>query len=341
MACPSSALGLNCCQFSCCIPSIPAIDFPINLHPDWMGNLVQSCPDICLRDMVIPGTHDSGSYSIDTFKPFSAVGRTQNVTVVEQLHRGARYLDLHIAGSGRDKVSIFHGCLQGTVLERVLEDIHLFCQDFPGEFLIVELSAEFGRDFKPAQKKKALDLVKDILGDKLYVENDCKKLRSTPLKDLTQSGKQICVLLQGKMYEELVVDGTEYTPESVAKEYGFFSSDVWMSSKYNYVVFMREDTFVLCDAAQDAKETCWLVFTALFLTNVFLPAFITPLLREQQHERYQPVVGMDLGRSQGPWKEGGKILDQSNCFDSRNEWTCRHGSSALWLVDVAACLFGQ
>jgi hypothetical protein len=182
--------------------------------------------------MVIPGTHDSGSYSIDTFKPFSAVGRTQNVTVVEQLHRGARYLDLHIAGSGRDKVSIFHGCLQGTVLERVLEDIHLFCQDFPGEFLIVELSAEFGRDFKPAQKKKALDLVKDILGDKLYVENDCKKLRSTPLKDLTQSGKQICVLLQGKMYEELVVDGTEYTPESVAKEYGFFSSDVWMSSKY-------------------------------------------------------------------------------------------------------------
>ena len=123
-----------------------------------MGNVVQSCPEISLGDMVLPGTHYSGSYSIDTFKLFSAVARTQNVSVLEQLHRGARFLDLRIAGSGTN-VSIFHGCVQGTMFERILDDIHLFCQDFPGEFLIIEVVAEYGRAFTPSLKKKALEIL--------------------------------------------------------------------------------------------------------------------------------------------------------------------------------------
>ena len=232
VTCPSSALGCNCCQFACCVPTIPSIDFPISLHPDWMGNAVQSRPEITIGEMVIPGSHDAGSYSIDTFKLFSAVGRTQNVTVLEQLHRGSRYLDLRIAGGGSDSVSIWHGCLQGTQFERVLEDIHLFCQDFPGEFLIVEVVAEYGRDFKPAAKKKALDLVKETLGDKVYTEDDPEKLMSTPLKDLTMSGKQICVLVHDRMLENFTVDGVEYNEKKIAGEYGFFKSDKWMRSKW-------------------------------------------------------------------------------------------------------------
>jgi hypothetical protein len=229
--CPSSALGFNCCQFACCVPTIPAIDFPISLHPDWMGNLVQSCPDVKLGEMVLPGTHDSGSYSIDSFKLFSAVGRTQNVSVLEQLHRGARFIDLRIAGSGNN-VNVFHGCLQGSKFARLLDDIHLFCQDFPGEFLIVEIVAEYGRAFNPTQKKKALEIVKQSLGDKLYDEDDIKKLMTTPLKDIVMSGKQICVLLHPRIYENFHADGVEYTDAYIAKEYGFFSSDKWLQNKW-------------------------------------------------------------------------------------------------------------
>jgi hypothetical protein len=232
MTCPSSALGFNCCQFACCVPTIPLIDFPISLHPDWMGNLVQSCPKVCLGDMVIPGTHDSASYSIDTFKLFSAVGRTQNVTVLEQLHRGARFLDLRIAGSGKDNVNIWHGCLQGAKFERILDDIHLFCQDFPGEFLIIEVVAEYDRDFKPAQKKKALDLIKETFGDKLYIEDDLQKLMTAPLKDLTTNGKQICILVHNRIYNGFTFDGAEYSESRIAKEYGFFNSGKWMQSKW-------------------------------------------------------------------------------------------------------------
>jgi len=227
--CPSSALGVNCFQFACCLPTIPAIDFPISLHPDWMGNLVQSRPEIALGDIVLPGTHDSGSYSIETFNPFSAVGRTQNVTVVEQLHRGARFLELRIAGSGKN-VNIFHGCLKGSLFERILDDITLFCEDFPGEFIVLNVAAEYDRAFTSIQKKQALDIMKQSLGDKLFVDNDINTLLTTPVKDLVVKGKQICVLLS-RFYEDFEVDGLQYSESYVAKEYCFFSADDWLESK--------------------------------------------------------------------------------------------------------------
>ncbi len=180
--------------------------------------------------MVIPGTHDSGSYSIDAFKLFSAVGRTQNASVVEQLHRGARFIDLRIAGAGKN-VNIFHGCLKGNLFERVLDDITLFCHDFPGEFVILHVAAEYQCPFTPVQKKKALDIMKQSLGDKLYVEDDLNKLLTTPLKELVMGGKQICVMLT-RMYDDFEVEGIKYSESYITKEYGFFNADKWLENQW-------------------------------------------------------------------------------------------------------------
>lgn len=224
--CPSSSLGVNCCQFGFCIPTIPAIDFPISLHPDWMGNLVQSRPEICLKEMVIPGTHDSGSYSIDSYKVFSAVGRSQTVSILEQLHRGARFLDIRLGESGKS-VNIFHGCLSGTKLERVLEEVSLFCQDFPGEFIIIELVAEYGRSYSTKQKMKTLEVLRETLGDKMFDEDDKEKMMGTPVKELVLKGKQICVLLHPRFYNDLPT-----SEATIAADYNCFSSEKWMNNKW-------------------------------------------------------------------------------------------------------------
>lgn len=229
--CPSASIGINCGQFSFCIPTIPAIDFPISLHPDWMGTLVQSCPDTKLGDLVIPGSHDSGSNSIEAFKLYSAVGRTQNVTVLEQLHRGIRFLDLRIAGSGTD-VTVFHGCLKGCPLERILDDIHLFCQDFPGEFLVIQVVAEYGRSFDAKLKKKTLDMVQQSLGKMMYTDSSVETLLEKPLKDLTMSGKQVCVMVHPRIYEGFSVDGVDYTDSYVSKTYACFNADTWLQNKW-------------------------------------------------------------------------------------------------------------
>ena len=231
MTCPSASIAVNCCQVACCIPTIPAIDFPISLHPDWMSNLVQSVPDITLGDTVIPGTHDSASYSIPAYNFFSAIGRTQNVSVLEQLHRGTRFLDLRIAGSGTD-VYIYHGCMRGCKLSRILDDIHLFCQDFPGEFLVIKVVAEYGRAFDPKLKKKALEIIQSTLGDKLFQGSSVDKLLGTPLKDLTQNGTQACVILHSRIYEDFTVGGVEHTEDYVANEFGCFNADGWLEDKW-------------------------------------------------------------------------------------------------------------
>ena len=231
MTCPSASVAVNCCQLACCIPTIPAIDFPISLHPDWMSNLVQSVPDIALGDIVIPGTHDSASYSIPAYKAFSAVGRTQNVSVLEQLHRGTRYLDLRIAGYGND-VYCFHGCMRACKLSRILDDVHLFCQDFPGEFLIIKVVAEYGRAFDPKLKKEALELIYSTLGDKLFEGPGVGDLLETPLKDLTMNGTQACVILHPRIYEDFIVDKVEYDAKRVAKDYNCYDAGSWLEDKW-------------------------------------------------------------------------------------------------------------
>jgi hypothetical protein len=196
-----------------------------------MGNLIQSVPDIKLGEMVIPGTHDSASYSIEPYKLYSAVGRTQNVSVLEQLHRGTRFLDLRLAGYGND-ISIFHGCLKGCKFERILDEILVFCQDFPGEFLIVNIAAEYGRSFDPKLKKKTLDIIKESLGDKMFKGPTVDKLLTTPLKDLTNSGKQVCVILNPRIFDDFTLGGIEYSDSYVSKEYGCFNACTWMQDKW-------------------------------------------------------------------------------------------------------------
>lgn len=94
--------------------------------PDWMGTLYDQRPDTRLSSLVIPGTHDSGAYKIDTsgkckVVPIAganpvmanlaksnpcAVGRlskAQSQDFTGQLNGGIRYLDMRL-GVPADKV---------------------------------------------------------------------------------------------------------------------------------------------------------------------------------------------------------------------------------------------
>jgi len=141
-----SALAINCLQLSCCLPQNAFVD--VSSMPkalaDWMGELARLDDTVKVRDLVVPGTHDSASYTIPGFKPFSAVARTQSLTVADQLRCGARYLDVRFAGSSRDsgKTSIWHGCLEGADARDVLEDVAEFLDEHKGEFLVLEVCTE-------------------------------------------------------------------------------------------------------------------------------------------------------------------------------------------------------
>jgi len=227
-------------------------------HPDWMTTLVESVSDITLRNLVIPGSHDSASYSIPSANLFSTIGRTQNTSIFEQLLQGIRFLDLRIASGSscsslfgtfkcnnsnsshnnnrtcNDDVYIYHGCLKGCKFESVLKDICQFCKTFPREFLILHVVAEYDRPFPQTLKKKALDMIQSFLGDILFSEqepNTIVTLLETPLKDVIREGAQVCVLLS-RIYDNFTLEGVEYNDAFVSKEYNCFDSSRWLRDKW-------------------------------------------------------------------------------------------------------------
>ena len=78
----------------------------------WMELLAKLEPEKRFRDLLIVGSHHSASYTIHPNFPFSAIGRCQNLPIVQQLEAGVRLLDLRVGGrrgnQGHSNVTVWH-----------------------------------------------------------------------------------------------------------------------------------------------------------------------------------------------------------------------------------------
>ncbi|GKS68582.1 hypothetical protein W03_05860 [Nitrosomonas sp. PY1] len=101
---------------------------------DWMGRLPDSTE---LRDISIPGTHDSGA------RFGGEACETQYWTIAQQLEAGIRYLDIR---NRRTKTSfaIHHGlCYQNMMFGDVLNQIRDFLRVHPGETILMRVKEEY------------------------------------------------------------------------------------------------------------------------------------------------------------------------------------------------------
>ncbi len=228
-----------------------------NEYPNktWMGDLAATSKKSTLKRMVIPGSHDAASYSIPRHKLGSAIGKTQNLSIREQLFCGIRFLDLRIASSAKSNkysksnsksgVSIYHGCLKGCSFEEVLSEIREFCNDYPTEFVILHVQAEHGIPFSASDRVLAFDLLQSHLGsmrDPIQRRLLCKvqirsQLIDTPLQELIASKGRVCVLLNPRIFQDgfqegFLHNGINYNEEYVKREYGFHSARMWLRDKW-------------------------------------------------------------------------------------------------------------
>jgi hypothetical protein len=202
-----------------------------------MRHLIKVQTDVKLRDLILPGSHDAATSTIARHKPFSAVSVTQNVSVGDQLRRGVRFLDLRIAGgtSGSCAVSIYHGMHQGSSLQTVLQGIADFLVEHANEVLVIEFVAEYGRHFTSIQKKTALDMIKQYLGEYVMQEpNNYKLFNRTTLKSLVQSNQRVCLLIHPRIWEAPIeLDGVICDAEYVAKTYHYRNSHDYAINKWH------------------------------------------------------------------------------------------------------------
>lgn len=226
--CMASALALNCFQLGCLIRNVPMSEYSVD-NSDWMEELRKANPSIKLRDIIMPGTHDSATYTFPKTKLFSAAGLTQNVDIYEQLSRGMRYLDVRVASSPSGESSIYHGCLQGGKFYDVINDIKRFLDDHSGEFVVLDVVQEYGRTFHEDKRVQMFNDLVELFGDKLYRTNDRKALMDTSLKDLD---KQIVIVMNNRIYN-FEYEGVKYTETYVDETFGLFSAQRWMHSKWH------------------------------------------------------------------------------------------------------------
>jgi len=249
---PLSALACNCLQLTCLEPSRESYctygskcPHGSSGHADWMGVFCEQNPDspLTLRDMVIPGTHDSASGTISKTKPFSASGRTQNGGGTAQLNAGVRYLDVRVAASsnGNKVLSIWHGCLEGGNYEDVLEEITDFVKGHPKEVLILEIVPEYGKQFSRDERRQTLDLtLQHLTPDMIIPGADLKEVfQNKPVTEISASPQRVAVLVHNRFFEgdENSIGMTE---DEILEKYNFAVSQQRMQNPWHNTRDTRE-----------------------------------------------------------------------------------------------------
>jgi hypothetical protein len=125
---------------------------------EWMTELYAFRPSTRLIDVVIPGTHQSGSYNISYFsdvepgdnvfygliRPMVASwAKAQFRSVREQLIGGVRFLDLRVAFDRQGQAILTHG-LVSLSLREVLSEISGFLMEHPQEVILIATDLSYG-----------------------------------------------------------------------------------------------------------------------------------------------------------------------------------------------------
>lgn len=121
----------------------------------WMSDMSDILRNHKLREIVIPGTHNSGAYNLRNSVSItvgSCYANCQSKTIEQQLNEGIRYLDLrvmlwHVLASFWDDLFLVHtpnGSLLltfwGKKVGAVLQTINTFLTTHPGEIVVLSFN---------------------------------------------------------------------------------------------------------------------------------------------------------------------------------------------------------
>lgn len=176
----------------------------VRLYPDWMWGRMKILGPKRLLDVRMPGTHDAGTYTIESSVPKAecyAVTQTKGININVQLTGGVRYLDLR-AGDFRDyrDMRVAH-TIPGTPILGLLMEIWQFHRDHPYEVLIIDMRQENNHQLLPYMKVQLQNWFQQLFGKEAIVRNPDetvaglgKPLSEVTMNDLWNIKKTILIL---------------------------------------------------------------------------------------------------------------------------------------------------
>ena len=169
----------------------------------WMEEVFSGRANVPFNEIIIPGTHDSGSYDISSSSKVdeecsdnvlksltSSItadwAQTQTQDFKQQLEGGIRYFDLRITKEDGEPW-LWH-CMLSVKLSEALEDINNFAASHPKEIIIL--------DFQDIEVSSMIDdvhsLITNKFGSRLISSSVYKP--DSPLQNLWNSGDNIIVV---------------------------------------------------------------------------------------------------------------------------------------------------
>lgn len=226
--------------------------------PTWMTDMWPLIRDICLKDLIIPGTHDSGTAAMSINNAFvSNDGRvpgvlkllpskmirwckTQNHTIGEQLQMGVRFFDFRISIEPNKELYLAHG-LRGEKLADALWQIRAFCKIHPHEIVIIKVKGFPDSKCKEQDQNRIItEFLYSSLMDLLVTKGSLSvPLASAKLSQIVQSQKNIIVLYDTRVKK--------------------FGGDklIRQALERNNWLFDIEDTLVSCWANTPSTPKLW------------------------------------------------------------------------------------
>ncbi|MFF7751649.1 hypothetical protein ACFZCP_20875 [Streptomyces sp. NPDC007971] len=175
----------------------------------WMGDMHGYLDDRPLNRIAMPGSHDSGSWSIPADPGLctsgwsynaasldprlaASISRSQSGSLTDQLDEGARYLDLRLCFEG-GQWRTFHGApMGGAFFDDVSGEaasVERWVAEHPSEVVVisVSLTAPAGAD-----TKEPLTRLRDLFGSRVATRTDLSP--ASTYGDFVKAGKNVVLI---------------------------------------------------------------------------------------------------------------------------------------------------
>ncbi|HEV7587126.1 MAG TPA: hypothetical protein VGO40_03255, partial [Longimicrobium sp.] len=162
-------------------------DFYHRAAINWMSFIRD---DVRLIDLVIPGSHDSATYSMHgAARPFV---QTQSYNLLAQLLCGIRYLDLRVRGRAARPV-VNHNIVKGHPTGHLLrQQVAPFVQRFPSEVLILDF-----QELAPRCRRALVEQLREHLDADRWALPRSRFSSALALGDVRTGGHRFLVLFGG------------------------------------------------------------------------------------------------------------------------------------------------
>ena len=175
----------------------------------WMGDNLYLLQNTKLRDLIIPGSHNSGTYCINTKKLGSSLTKNQNISIYTQLKSGIRYQDLRYGSKTEitDDIWMNHGPHLGVKWSDGQEEVSKFIEENPQEILVIKMQYE-ASDLTPEQKVWVynsialfLDSDKIIKFDDIYTWFDVK---TVTVGEIVSRKKNYIIYQDDRLFDQTI-----------------------------------------------------------------------------------------------------------------------------------------